>query len=214
MIISRGREYLFVHIPKTGGTSMALALEDRAKADDILIGDTPKALRRKARIKGIETRGRVWKHSTLADVEELVTRNEMQDLFVFTMVRNPWDRLVSYYHWLQVQTFENPAVALAQQLDFSSFLNHEYTQNSLRANPAVRYVTDAAGTVHADLYIRLDQFAQDVKALEEHLGFDIKLPHANASKRDAAYQSYFSDADRALVAILCSDDIERFGFTF
>ena len=138
----------------------------------------------------------------------------MQDLFVFTMVRNPWDRLVSYYHWLQVQTFENRAVALAQQLDFSSFLNHEHTQNSLRANPAVRYVTDAAGTVHADLYIRLDQFAQDVKALEEHLGFDIKLPHANASKRDAAYQSYFSDADRALVVILCSDDIERFGFTF
>lgn len=214
MIISRGRGYLFVHIPKTGGTSMALALEDRAKADDILIGDTPKALRRKARLKGVETRGRVWKHSTLADVEGLVTRDEMRDLFVFTMVRNPWDRLVSYYHWLQVQTFENPAVALAQQLDFSSFLNHEHTQNSLRANPAVRYVTDAAGTVHADLYIRLDQFAQDVKALEERLGFDIKLPHANASKRDAAYQSYFSVADRALVAILCSDDIERFGFTF
>ena len=42
MIISRGRGYIFVHIPKTGGTAMALALEDRAKADDILIGDTPK----------------------------------------------------------------------------------------------------------------------------------------------------------------------------
>lgn len=31
MIISRGRGYIFVHIPKTGGTAMALALEDRAK---------------------------------------------------------------------------------------------------------------------------------------------------------------------------------------
>ena len=26
MIISRGRGYIFVHIPKTGGTAMALAL--------------------------------------------------------------------------------------------------------------------------------------------------------------------------------------------
>jgi hypothetical protein len=39
MIISPGRGYVFVHIPKTGGTSLALALEARAMKDDILIGD-------------------------------------------------------------------------------------------------------------------------------------------------------------------------------
>ena len=43
MIISPGRRYIFVHIPKTGGTSMAAALEARVHRDDILIGDTPKA---------------------------------------------------------------------------------------------------------------------------------------------------------------------------
>ena len=43
MIISRGRNYIFAHIPKTGGTALAMALETRAMHDDILIGDTPKA---------------------------------------------------------------------------------------------------------------------------------------------------------------------------
>lgn len=43
MILSRGRGYLFLHIPKTGGTALTLALEARAMKDDILIGDTPKA---------------------------------------------------------------------------------------------------------------------------------------------------------------------------
>ena len=43
MIISLGRKYIFVHAPKTGGTSMALALEGRAMKDDIMLGDTPKS---------------------------------------------------------------------------------------------------------------------------------------------------------------------------
>ena len=51
MIISHGRQYIFVHIPKTGGTSLALALEARAMKDDILIGDTPKAKKRRQRLK-------------------------------------------------------------------------------------------------------------------------------------------------------------------
>ncbi|MBT6534021.1 MAG: Type II secretory pathway, pullulanase PulA, partial [Marinovum sp.] len=50
MIISPGRKFILVHIPKTGGTSMAAALEQRAMADDILIGDTPKAKRRRKRL--------------------------------------------------------------------------------------------------------------------------------------------------------------------
>ena len=119
MIISRGRGYIFVHIPKTGGTAMALALEHRAKADDIMIGDTPKAVKRRGKVKNVQTAGRLWTHSTLADAEGLITRDEMRDLFTFTLVRNPWDRMVSYYHWLKTQTFDHPAVILAQSKGFS-----------------------------------------------------------------------------------------------
>ncbi|NBR91188.1 MAG: LysR family transcriptional regulator, partial [Rhodobacteraceae bacterium] len=77
MIISHGRRYIFVHIPKTGGTSLALALEARAMADDVLIGDTPKAIKRRRRLRGVESSGRLWKHSRLADIEGLVTREQM-----------------------------------------------------------------------------------------------------------------------------------------
>ena len=47
MILSRGRRFIFVHFPKTGGTALALALEGRAMKEDILIGDTPKARERR-----------------------------------------------------------------------------------------------------------------------------------------------------------------------
>ena len=107
MILSRGRGYLFVHIPKTGGTALTLALEARAKADDIIIGDTPKARARRGRLAGLTPRGRLWKHSTLADIDGVVRGEELERLFLVTLVRNPWDRVVSYYHWLRKQSFDH-----------------------------------------------------------------------------------------------------------
>ncbi len=101
MIISKSRNYVFVHIPKTGGTALTLALEDRAAADDIIIGDTPKAQRRKKRLNALTPKGRLWKHSTLADIDGILSSEELEEMFCVTLVRNPWDRAVSYYHWLR-----------------------------------------------------------------------------------------------------------------
>ncbi len=214
MIISRGRRYIFVHIPKTGGTAMALALESRAMKDDILVGDTPKALRRRGRLKDAKTAGRLWKHSTLADAEGLISRSEMSDFMVVTLVRNPWDRIVSYYHWLQAQRFNHQAVKLAQALDFKSFLNHPHTQASLAANPYAHYVTDGAGREHDALFARLEHWRDDLAPFADHLGFEVDLPHANASDRARDWRGFYTDDDAALVGKLCKADIQRSGYRF
>lgn len=214
MIISRGRGYIFVHIPKTGGTSMALALEDRAKADDIMIGDTPKAVKRRGKVKGIETAGRLWKHSTLADAEGLITRAQMAKMFTFTLVRNPWDRMVSYYHWLKTQDFDHPAVTLAKAKGFSGFLNDPLTRDTFRQTPYARYMTDGAGTQHADLYIRLEHLEDDIAPLTAHLGFALDIPVANASARPRDWRGFYTRADADLLGELCAIDIKIHGYDF
>ncbi len=214
MIISRGRNYIFVHIPKTGGTSMALALEGRAMKDDILIGDTPKARRRRRRLDGAGARGRVWKHSTLADIEGLVPQAQIAQAFTFTLVRNPWDRLVSYYHWLRTRSFDHPAVHLAARVGFSGFLNAPETQLSLRAAPYGHYMRGASGAEHCDAYIRLEHLDADAAPLWAHLGFELALPRENASPRGRDYRPYYTTGDADLVAALCAEDIARFGYTF
>lgn len=214
MIISSGRKFIFVHIPKTGGTALALALEARAMADDIMIGDTPKAVKRRGRLKGLQAAGRLWKHSTLADIEGIVPRAAFDDYFIVSLVRNPWDRLVSYYFWLRAQTFDHPAVGLAKSLPFADFLAHPQTQASLRANPYTSYMRDGAGAEHCSLYIRLENLEQDLQAFENHLGFKVDMPVANQSDRDRDWRKYYDESSLAVVADVCAEDIARFGYTF
>jgi len=214
MIISPGRNYIFVHSPKTGGTALSLALEARAMKDDILIGDTPKARRRKGRLRGVTARGRIWKHATLADIEGLVSETFIDTAFVVTLVRNPWDRMVSYYHWLRAQGFDHPAVHLARRLSFSEFLHHPQTRASFAENPYEKYVTTSAGQERCSLYIRLEHFARDAAPFEAHLGFGIDLPETNRSERRRDFRSYYAARDADCVAEICAADIARFGYGF
>lgn len=212
MIISPGRRFIFVHIPKTGGTSMALALEARAHRDDILIGDTPKARKRRARAEALKAKGRVWKHSNLTDIDGAFDVDTIGAMFCFTLVRNPWDRVVSYYHWLQGQGFDHPAVQIAKQLEFGDFLHHRLTMSTLIAWPYGRYMRTVDG-VERGAFLRLEHLDQDIEPLVEHLGFCPDMPHENKSER-GDYRRYYDNELRDLLGRLCAEDIARFGYEF
>lgn len=182
--------------------------------DDILIGDTPKARARRGRLKTAKSAGRLWKHSTLADIAGLVSDDDIASFFTFSLVRNPWDRAVSYYHWLRAQAFAHPAVGLAKTHDFSGFLNHAQTQTSLRLWPYAAWMRDRHGVEQARLYARLEVLAEDLAPFQAHTGLRLQVGRVNRSDRLADWRGYFTDADASLIADLCAEDIARFGYDF
>ncbi len=179
-----------------------------------MLGDTPKAVKRRRRLRDVQTAGRLWKHSTLTDIDGLIETQDFSDFFCFTLVRNPWDRMVSYYHWLQEQSFDHPAVGLAKDLDFSSFLHHAQTRASLQSNPSASYMTAADGGEYCNSFIRIECFEEDADPLFQHLGFRFDLPHSNRSNRQKDFREYYSTQDVDMLSKLCASDIDRFGYGF
>jgi hypothetical protein len=156
----------------------------------------------------------LWKHSARSDIAGLLPEEDLDALFAFTLVRNPWDRVVSYYHWLQGQSFDHPAVRLAKSLTFQNFVIHPQTIAALRATPAASYMQRPDGSLHCNAFIRLEHFRADAAPLFDHLGFELELPRVNASGRQADWRVYYDEASEAAVSEACAADIERFEYSF
>lgn len=219
MIVSYAHRCIFVHIPKTGGSALAQALAAVAGPEDLLIDDGPAARARKPalrrRLRQVSPRGRVWKHSRLADIEGLVPRADFARFCVVTILRNPWERLASYYHWLRVQDFAHPHVVLSRRVGFAGFLADPGVAASFRASPAASYIRDGAGIEHCAFWLRQERLTEDACRLADMLCVDLPpLEHVNASARPADWRRAYTPEAMAQVAAICAEDIARFGYRF
>ncbi|MBM2576947.1 sulfotransferase family 2 domain-containing protein [Jannaschia sp. Os4] len=208
MILSPERGFAFHHAPKTGGTALALALEADARPGDLMVGDTPGAKAMRRRIRGLRAAGRVWKHATHRDARGLLADDVMARLVPVTLVRNPWDRVVSFWAWGRAQAFDHPMIAVAKAKDFPDFARDPLVTRSLAAQP---YAALVAGG-RRPLFLRLEEPA-DLRLLRPFAG-RVEMPRANVSARERDWRGYYDARARDAVAAACADDIARFGYAF
>ena len=98
MVISNSKQFVFVHIPKTGGTSMTHALQEIIQWNDIVCGGTSYG-RQLKNVWG--QRWGVGKHSPASEIRSLVGNEVWRDYFTFTVVRHPIRRALSMYRWTE-----------------------------------------------------------------------------------------------------------------
>jgi chondroitin 4-sulfotransferase 11 len=215
------KNYLFVHIQKTGGTSISEALTKHAGATFI----------------------------SPAHLQLQALEFSFQRPFVFAVVRNPWDRLVSWYEMMKRKKIHNDFSKYLLEpssnggvVSFSEFIRRTATikeqslPESIYTNVAawkakqsigylkslsfnqLDYLTDQDGKESYDEIIRFENLPSDfcrvLRPFHPNIHSDW-LMRINSNPAFKNYRDYFiNTADRRWVAALYEKDIECFKFLF
>lgn len=180
--------FVFVHINKTGGSSVALAL-------------------------GLPTQ----MHATALEMRQHLTREQWDSAFKFAFTRNPWDKVVSHYHY---RVLTNQIGLGNRATNFNEWVRRTYGEQDPAFYDAPRFfmpqfgwISDEGGEIIIDFIGRYETLADDFASVCGQLGITRALPHVRKSDH-AHYSEYYQDDTREIIGTWFRKDIEMFGYHF
>lgn len=197
MIVSHRARAIFVHIQKTAGSSIEAALRDHdPEAGSHFVG------------------GR--RHVHAVELRDAVGRDVWGRYFKFAFVRNPWDRLVSWYQMCMEAQQPNAFCRYVRDgfPTFESFVTGATSGPGAKTTRnQLDYVSDPAGGVIVDFIGRYETLQADFATVAARIGIAGNLAWVNAS-RHGAYRDYYDDVTRAIVARRFARDVAAFDYRF
>ena len=200
-MIDKERKLLFLHIPKTAGKTI----------QTYFFGSSTPA----PHLKSMDYLNKI--------------HTQMPDYFVFSFVRNPWDRLVSLFVYIQNKPgpknasenlFQTEArkLTLPQLIDNLSNIKDFFSQRKsdihLMTIPQCKYLYDNSGRSVTKFVGRFETLQTDVYTVCDMINFPKKeLLHLNKTIHKS-YREYYTDEMRKKVANFYQEDIDKFKYTF
>jgi hypothetical protein len=183
------RKFVFIHINKCGGSSIIKSIWPVHK----------------------------W-HDTVKEVIGLIGEKEYHKLHSFTVVRNPWSKVVSQYNFRK-QTNQNDLgvnpISFKEWLKktYGDFREERYVDDPKMFQPQVEWLKDLNGEVSIDSILRFESLEEDYNSLKKELGLSSSLKHRNSSKK-VDYSTYYDDESVAIISNFFREDIKLFGYQY
>jgi chondroitin 4-sulfotransferase 11 len=200
--ISGENDIAFLHIPKTAGTSIEEWLN-------------------------LNKGSRVYREFVLNPKLSSLSQQLVKPSFTFTVVRNPWDRMVSFYHWIKWLVLNDPQSLIAR-----SWLYHNHSidnwpefdswiQNLDSFAWFPTYLTWFSPSAQQtewidqpiDLIVRFENLEADLAPVRDLLATSAPLPHRRRSDH-YPYKQYYTDETKQIIAQRFQQDIDLFKYTF
>jgi hypothetical protein len=210
MLISYSHKFLFVHVWKAAGTSIRETL--RPFSHDPLL-TRPNRILRAVRLPWTwpTSKSRVFdSHIPARGLRDKLPRAVFQDLFKFAFVRNPWELLVSRYHYILQSPTHSLHTTVKQLGDFSAYLRWLFQHDKRQQQD---FLVDERGQLLVDFVGRFERLEADFSEVCRRLRICAPLKSLNMSQH-CDYRTYYDRRTLQLVADNFRHDIERFAYTF
>lgn len=219
-MISHEYKAIFVHIPKSAGTSVGTKLAmytaqgvEWGMQDHRAIRHLrhPRSLTIKQYLTTafVELLARRVRDSVMLD-RQYPTAEEFDTYYKFTFVRNSWARFYSWYNNVITDERHRTKLKVPKDATFRWFVDNRL--NTLRDQ--LFYIKDFDGSIGVDFIGRFESVQDDFKIVCDKLGIaDSALPRHNKSLN----QDYIEHYDQYLLERVqqrYQADIEHFGFAF
>ena len=184
-MILRSLDAAFVHVPKTGGTSIERTLLTHLGYPAVPARKLPADVRAALAIgpNGDPKRGPAsLGHLRARDYVILghLTPDEWERSTTFAVIRNPYDRIASEYRYRR--TAQGPTF---REWIFDCFPEPSWSDEYDHVRTQYEYLHDENGRLLVDHVLRLEQIDNDWAALAARIGAPRSLPHQNPSARSA-----------------------------
>lgn len=163
-------------------------------------------------------------HRTVKDYQIVFSAREFEDYFKFTIVRNPWDRLVSAFFFLKKggvdeEDLEFSKRYLSKYPDFDSFVEKGLLDddiiNWIHFVPQYKFVCLRDNMLATDFVGRVESLDRDFATIANKLGIEAALSKINVTRsRKKDFRSYYTKRTVEIVSEIYRDDIELFGYRF
>ncbi len=219
MLLSPEYKFVFVHVPKTAGSSLDMALRPYCISPKRTLW---RSLTRRLPIVEAPHRAHFRIHDTADFIRRKLSPDVYDRLTSFAVVRDPFDHAVSHYEYMK--QYRSPKIAENfSQMSFLDYLTYRTTPRRsfdrifARLPDQSYFLCDRRGDVQVKQVLKFENLQADFNALAKTLNlphFELpKINPARSRKADTNVASYFDDATAQLVRKIYARDFENFGYS-
>ena len=216
-IINNTYGFVFVHIPKCGGTSLTFALSHLNYYRDLEIGSTTYG---EELNKIFGKRYGIWKHSQAREIRNILGQVTWSKYYTFSIVRNPYARTMSTYAYLKHH--DDAYTFMKKFASFSEFLRSDEWASSgpdRMFEPQVAWFVDAHKTNIVTDIFHLEDIQDNLQSIGERLGLaphqvsKLEFPHRNKIRKAPHGHDGIRDEDLDLIYRRYKVDFDTFGYS-
>ena len=185
MFINHKHKFIFIHIPKNAGTSIRNSFD--------IQGYDKKVIRKP------------YPHNSCSEIKTYCGDLVWETFYKFAVTRNPYERMVSYYHFHKSPQYRYPA--RANTLSFNDWI-FKGLDGNMKKNQTWCLDEDVN-------YIgRYEDLQDDFNIVCANIGIEpYILPKFNVSEHNE-WKSYYTDDSEKLVNRIFQDDFEVFNYDY